>query len=105
MTPHHHPSDETILSYAAGSLASGPSLVVACHLSFCAECRMTVGRGEAIGGHLLDELAPAALSGGARERALALLEGVAPDAPVDSPPSADTSSLPAPLARQLGHDL
>ena len=37
MMPQHHPSDATLLSYGAGSLASGLSLVVASHLATTSE--------------------------------------------------------------------
>ena len=36
MTIRHHPSDETILAFANGSLAETLSLVVAAHLDGCA---------------------------------------------------------------------
>ena len=49
MTPRHHPSEATILAYAAGALHEGLSLVVASHMAFCPECRDAVRGGEAIG--------------------------------------------------------
>jgi putative transcriptional regulator len=35
----HHPADDLLLALAAGSLAAGPSLVVASHVEACAQCR------------------------------------------------------------------
>jgi len=101
MTPRQHPSEATLLSYAAGSLTEALALVTASHLSFCPECRHQVAQGEAMGGSLLDTLAPLALEAGARERVLALLDKpAARPAPAKKPGLADPL-VPAPLARYL----
>ena len=65
--PEHHPSDATLLVYAAGALGEGLSLAVAGHLAFCSACRDAVGAGDAIGGALLDTLAPVGLSAAAHD--------------------------------------
>lgn len=75
MTMQHHPSDETLLRYAAGTLEAGPALVVAAHLEFCADCREQVRTFEAVGGAMLEGLPPAEMSTDALERTLALLDG------------------------------
>jgi putative transcriptional regulator len=72
--PTHHPSEETLLRHAAGTLAAGPSLVVAAHLSGCAQCRAAVRLGEAIGGVLLADSPPAPMAADALDRALARLD-------------------------------
>jgi len=103
MSPQHHPSDASLLTYAAGSLGEGLSLVVASHLAFCADCRAIVAEGELVGGNLLDALAPEALAAGSRERVLAML-GNAP-APPPPPSRLLDPRLPAPLGRYLNRDL
>jgi putative transcriptional regulator len=102
MTPQHHPSDATLLTYAAGSLGEGLSLVVASHLAFCGDCRASVAAGETIGGEMFDALEPAMLAANARQRALAM---IAAPAPVTLPPPRLDPTLPAPLARYLKRDL
>jgi len=72
--PAHHPSDETLLCHAAGTLAAGPSLVVAAHLAGCAKCRAAVRLGEAVGGVLLADMPTEAMSAGALDRTLARLD-------------------------------
>lgn len=62
MTIHHHPSDETLLRLAAGTLNAGPTLVVAVHLEGCASCRSCLAAFEAVGGVLLQNLPPARLA-------------------------------------------
>lgn len=104
MTPHHHPTDATLLTYAAGALGDGLSLVVVSHLAYCQVCRDAVAGGEVIGGSMLEAIAPENLAGATRERVLALLDGADGIAP---PRAAQTSdpALPAPLGRWLGRNL
>ena len=52
----HHPNDETILSYAAGSLPAAMALVVGCHLQYCSACRERVAQADAVGGSLMSQL-------------------------------------------------
>jgi len=72
--PTYHPSEETLLRHAAGTLAAGPSLVVAAHIAGCAECRATVRLGEAVGGVLLADTPAGAMAADALDRALARLD-------------------------------
>ena len=108
MTPQHHPTDATLLTYAAGGLGEGLSLVVACHLSYCPVCRGAVAEGEALGGRLLDELPPDLVSADSRNQALALLDrpAILRPEPAPLPPQlAHDPIIPAPLARYLGRGI
>lgn len=60
MTVRHHISDELLADYATGALAEGYSLAVATHLALCPQCRARLARFEAVGGEMLDALAPKA---------------------------------------------
>ena len=102
MTPQQHPSEATLLAYAAGALTEALSLVAASHLAFCPECRHQVAHGEAMGGSLLENLAPAALEAGTRERVFALL--AKPESrPAPAAPQSRVADplMPAPLGRYL----
>ncbi|MEX1665348.1 ChrR family anti-sigma-E factor [Zhongshania arctica] len=70
----HHPKDDTLYSYAAGSLPAALALVVGCHLQFCPQCRSQVRSGESLGGTLMSALSPQALSERARSNVLQRLE-------------------------------
>src|ERR1700733_6098919 len=105
MMPHHHPSEATLLTYAAGGLGEGLSLVVACHLAFCVDCRSWVAEGEAIGASLLGGLAPAELDRSARERMLALIDKASPPAQAAPQRRAADPVVPAPLSAYLGGGL
>lgn len=71
MTIRSHPSEATLLAYAAGTLAPGASLVVAAHLSFCNDCRRLIATWETAAGALLDSLPESELAGDALARTLA----------------------------------
>lgn len=101
MTNKHHPSDQTLLRFAAGTLPAGPALVVAAHLSGCPFCQRRVAAFEAVGGEMLTRTRPEALSSQALERALARLDGHDRPAVVAPPPlpiSIDGIVLPTVLS-------
>nr|WP_319948699.1 ChrR family anti-sigma-E factor [uncultured Shimia sp.] len=50
----HHIPDAMLAAYAAGTLAHPFAMVVASHVSLCAECRGALAAHEAVGGILLD---------------------------------------------------
>jgi putative transcriptional regulator len=54
LAPAHHPSDEVLLGYAAGSVAGARALIVATHLAYCPECRAQVTAAENISGEIFD---------------------------------------------------
>jgi putative transcriptional regulator len=91
----HHPSDLTLARLAAGTLPAGPQLVVATHLSGCAQCRGRLRSFEAVGGAMLDEAPPARLSSDAFTRALSRLK--AADQRADPAPRVLHPDLPPPL--------
>jgi putative transcriptional regulator len=93
----HHPTDVTLASFAAGTLDEARSVVVATHVSLCAQCRRTMGAFEDIGGTLLRSLPVTPLRADAIERAMARIE--ADDEPQTRPalPAAKTG-LPSTLA-------
>ncbi len=74
MTPSHHPSEATLLVYAAGGLGEGMALVVAGHLGYCGQCRGTIAAAEAVGGALLEDIAPEEVSAETRRRVVSRLD-------------------------------
>ncbi len=101
MTIRHHPDETLLLAYAAGGLEAPMALIIATHLSFCAQCSRQVSQAESLGGILLEDIAPVPLQENALERCLARLDE--PYAPQSVPVSNDNT--PAPLRAFLGRDL
>lgn len=93
----HIPND-LIRAYAAGQLPHAFSTVVAAHVSLCDECNARLGAEEVLAGATLDRLPGVALAEGARDRALAALDGL-PPAP---PPIRGSGIYPAPVVQAMG---
>lgn len=92
----HHPPDDLLLAFAAGTATPGFALVIASHVEDCAQCRSRVGVFDAVGGAMLEELAPATLAPQAFARTLAAIDAAplpkarAPAAPYRPPLPTDT---------------
>lgn len=95
--------EEWLLSYAAGSLTEGHSVMVASHLAYHDDLQQAVADAEAIGGALLDKLEPGDVGSDMFDRILAR---VAQD-PVPEVPAINGRSAvaPQPLLDYLGCDL
>ena len=74
MAPSRHPEPDLLIDHAAGRLAAGQALVISAHLGVCAACRSDVRMAEAVGGVLLDDLAPVAMAADAMALALGRIE-------------------------------
>lgn len=109
---NHHPGDDLLVAYAAGSLDEGLSLMVATHLALCPPCRRKVADAEAMGAALVDEMPPEAMADDALKAILARLDERAP-APTSKPalprrPVFDARTravVPQPLRSYLGASL
>lgn len=103
-------NDELLMSYAAGGLDEAMSLVVASHLTLSPESRTRVAEYEALGGAVIEEIEPVAVSKTALDSVLARLDEEETEAlqPAETSPgesARDGHSLPAPLRRYVGPDI
>jgi putative transcriptional regulator len=73
MSLRSHPSEATLLAYAAGTAPAGLSLAVAAHLGFCSDCRGRIATWETAAGAMLESMPESDLSGEALASALARL--------------------------------
>jgi putative transcriptional regulator len=96
MTPTHHPDPDDMLVYASGTAPEWMSVVIACHLTYCAECRDEMATLDALGGVLLETLED--------ESKIPLR---APSTPTASAPAAPAPRVYAdsPLARSIPRPL
>jgi putative transcriptional regulator len=58
----HHPSNELLSGFAAGTLDHGQHIAIATHLMSCGQCRVAVHNFEEVGGAVLSALAPAPMA-------------------------------------------
>lgn len=99
----HTIQDEWLLSYAAGSLTPGRSLLVASHVSYHEQMQARVADAEQIGGALLERTEPAAVDAAVLEQLLARIDD-APAAVVEPAP-ATRGIFPPALVDQVGADV
>ena len=107
MMPKHHPGDDLLIAYAAGSQEEPVALVVATHLALCPRCRDEVAHLEELGGLLLEEQPTEALGESNLEQVLARLDEPAPEPPQEPAVRADETGtlVPQPLRDYLGGGL
>ena len=99
----HHPDDTLLLAYASGATDEAMGLILATHMAYCETCRIAAAKLEAIGGSLLQELAPVPMAGNALDTALAKLDTAQPFERRTRPISRD--GTPDVLRRYIGGDL
>lgn len=111
MTVRHHPENDLLLSYAAGSLAESWSLAIAAHLEHCPACRRDLGLAENVGGALLQGIAAENMAPNALEHILAEIDGTEQEAltvtaaPTGHPSDLPGPVLPKPLRNYIGGDI
>jgi putative transcriptional regulator len=87
---HHHPPFELLFDFASGTLPEPAALVVAAHAEMCEACRREIASFEAVGGEMLAEIAPVAMSADALAAMMARLDE--PESTL-SPAAAGRSSI------------
>ncbi|MDU9005359.1 ChrR family anti-sigma-E factor [Sedimentitalea todarodis] len=93
----HHTSDALLAAYAAGNLPHAFAVVVASHISLCAECRAGLQAHQTVGGALLEDVETVDVSPQLKGDILALL-----DAPFTPEPVYDRSGVyPGPVMQAL----
>lgn len=108
MNPHHHLDPSTVVSYAAGALATEVAIVAATHLETCAHCRGRIEEAERIGGQLVEQQQASAAAGrlaDLRASMLHRLDEPTPPAAAPAPraaPYEDDDRLPTPLHPYFG---
>lgn len=105
----HHPGEDFIAAYAAGTLDEANALAIATHLTLCPACRRQIAAYEALGATLVEDLPEMAMASDAFAATMARARGVAatPVNPsiVNQHAPASSILLPAPLRHYVGGDV
>jgi len=94
MSVEHHPSDEMLAGFAAGTLDLGQRVAVATHLMSCPRCSAFRRTMEQVGGEMLAGLPPADIDAGALKRLEARLDQTAAPAAAAARPSIPHTEIP-----------
>lgn len=97
--PTHHPPEDLLIDYASGAMTEAESLLIAVHLGMCRECWAAFHESLAIGGALLDAIAPAKVPPALLNRTLVALDAEPFEikSAASKPRTAFGSQWPAPL--------
>lgn len=79
-SPRHHPSAAVLSDYVSGALRPAFAVVVAAHLEGCPHCRSEARALEALGGALIEDLAPEKIAEDRVDLAMAALDEPVPAA-------------------------
>ncbi|MDG4720658.1 MULTISPECIES: ChrR family anti-sigma-E factor [Thalassospira] len=74
MNIKHHPTDQTLMDYASGSLSQAMELLVATHMTVCPHCRDKVVEFETMGGAVLENADSMAMGDQSLDHVMAMLE-------------------------------
>lgn len=102
MSIRHHPPDELLTAFAAGTLDLGQHVAVATHLAGCLHCRAMVRAMEQVGGVMMERLPPSEMSAGAFGAVKARLGVSAVAAPAASGTGFRDIAVLPPFVRQYG---
>ncbi len=97
----HHIPDQILMAYSAGNLPEAFSLVVACHLSLCEECRAQAETFDVVGGTMLEGAPTVDVSDDALAATMKLIAAGMPDQ-TEKPRPVKDAVLPQPLVEYVG---
>lgn len=89
----HHPKEEMLLEFSAGTLESVPSMCVSVHLHFCERCRAKVSQLHELGAEIFAEQNSISVNDDALDKLFARIDGEQP-APEPSNKQDDGSGFP-----------
>ncbi len=98
MTPNRMPSEELLVAYANGTISAPEAVVVATHLAMRPANDAWVRQLQRVGGELLQDTAPVAMSDQALSRTMAMIDSCTTEVEQQQPLN-DMSELPEPLRR------
>ena len=105
MSLAHHPDAATLMAYAAGTLDEAFSVIVAAHMSGCAQCRKAVRDAEEMGSAIAFEASDAVCD---FDALMDRIDAAPKEAAVvrhPSAPVAQATEVPVPLQRLIGLSL
>jgi putative transcriptional regulator len=99
----HHPSPDFLTDFAAGTLPVPQAACISAHLNYCDSCRKSAEQLQTIGGVLMEQLSPVAVSETVLDTVLARLDDPAPLA-FASQGVREQEDLPGLLSRIINGD-
>jgi putative transcriptional regulator len=99
---NHHPFDELLTAYSAGSLPLSQALCISAHLEHCQGCTQTLQRLDQVGSELMQQQKPSRASDELKNKLLGMLDSLPEDIADDEPRKLD-SRVPRCLRQFVEH--
>ena len=80
-TTQHHPKDDLLAGYSAGSLPLSQAMCISAHLEHCPSCGQKLQRLNSVGSALMEKLTPAPASADLKAQLLERLDSLSEDSP------------------------
>ncbi len=71
---HHHPDDNLLTEYAAGTLDTAQAIAITAHLHFCTQCKHKIMLMEQTGGAMLETLSPEPIAPDSFDSLMSMIE-------------------------------
>lgn len=107
-----HPSSDMLLKYSMGNTTEAESLIISCHIAYCAECKRELKKYETIGGYYLSNHKELSVSKDLWKNILSKVDTLEQDQPqrcyalnsIKSHLSEDEIKIPSTLSEYLDTD-
>lgn len=100
----HHPAPDFLTDFVAGTLPIAQAACISAHLTYCDGCRKSTEQLQTIGGVLMEQLAPVAVSEAVLDTVLARLDEPAPLSFANQRVREEEENLPGLLNRIINGD-
>jgi putative transcriptional regulator len=104
-TIHHHPSDEQLTEFSAGSLVMSRALCISAHLDHCHDCQQRLARLQRLGSAQLETLAPQSVSNTLKQSIMAKIHEISPPQEKSPIKKETTSDVPRCLQKWVPDSL
>jgi putative transcriptional regulator len=86
---NHHPDENMLIEFSAGTLETAASICVSAHLHFCSSCRAKLLRLDQVGSQMMSEAEPIEVADNAFENLMEKIDTAGNIEPVKSTPNVD----------------
>jgi len=89
---HHHPDENMLIEFSAGTLETAASICVSAHLHFCSRCREKLLRLDQVGSQIMSQSSPIEVADNAFDQVMEKIDSTDLSSTVETSPGADTTA-------------
>ena len=89
---HHHPDENMLIEFSAGTLETAASICVSAHLHFCSRCREKLLRLDQVGSQIMSQSSPIEVADNAFDQVMEKIDSTDLSSTVETSPAADTTA-------------